>query len=529
MAFPHMPTVNTIRQLLMFEGYVPRRLRFWLIVVFALFYQLASSVYLGSLAQMVGETTLLSEDYMMANYCVLIGLNIIFPMLFRWKFGLYTRQLFFVSTGALIVCNIAAMYVTVPAVLWIICVLAGYFKMLGMFGCMSTIQLNFTPTRNFAVFLPIIYVLVDGAVQLSSITSTYVSYFTNWRMMHLVIVVLMLFIDAVTYFLMKHDHRSGPYIPLKGIDWVGQALWTLTCCVGTWIFVFGEHYDWWDSIEIWRGTWLFIAVLAITIIHQHYKKDPFIPLEAFTYKQTRTIVVVLFAMTIISGAAHTLQPIYATGVLHYDSINSASLSWPQLAGDIMGGILIYFTLCRWRWGVKKSLYLTFFLATYYLASMYFLCYEQTTKEMLYFGIFAFGLAEVMMETVATYYLSQTIPFKHYFINITIIGFMRCGFGTSIGGAIVERVFSITSAKSYMIAAENITANNVSEATMQLYQQQGLMMALKDAYGAAIFVGLLVMLFILMSNYTTTITRFVPRIMSVRRWMSSKTAPDPTLK
>jgi len=125
MAFPHMPPVNTIRQLLMFEGYVPRRLRFWLIVVFALFYQLASSVYLGSLAQMVGETTLLSEDYMMANYCVLIGLNIIFPMLFRWKFGLYTRQLFFVSTGALIVCNIVAMYVTVPAVLWIICVLAG--------------------------------------------------------------------------------------------------------------------------------------------------------------------------------------------------------------------------------------------------------------------------------------------------------------------------------------------------------------------------------------------------------------------
>jgi hypothetical protein len=80
----------------------------------------------------------------------------------------------------------------------------------------------------------------------------------------------------------------------------------------------------------------------------------------------------------------------------------------------------------------------------------------------------------------------------------------------------------------MIAAENLTANNISESAMQLYQQQSLMMALKDAFGATIFVGLIVMLFIMMSNFSTGITRYVPRIMSVRRWMSSKNAPDPTL-
>jgi hypothetical protein len=160
--------------------------------------------------------------------------------------------------------------------------------------------------------------------------------------------------------------------------------------------------------------------------------------------------------------------------------------------------------------------------------MYFLCYEQVEREIMYFGVFAFGLAEVMMETIATYYLSQNIPFKHFFINITIVGFVRCGFGTSVGAAIVERVFRITSVKNYMIAAEGITANNVSDATMQLYQQQGLMMALKDTYGAAIFVGVILMIIILLSNYTTTITRFVPRIMSVRRWMTRASAPDPTL-
>jgi hypothetical protein len=183
---------------------------------------------------------------------------------------------------------------------------------------------------------------------------------------------------------------------------------------------------------------------------------------------------------------------------------------------------------RWRWSIKKFLYLNFFFATYYLVSMYFLCYDQTAKEMLYFGIFAFGVAEVMMDTIATYYLSQSIPFIHFFMTITIMGFVRCGFGSSIGTALASRVFAITAAKDYMIASESITPSTISDVTMNIYAHQGLLMAIKDAYGAAIFVGIAMILIVLISNYRTTITRFLPRIMAVRRWMTSSTPTDPTL-
>ncbi len=528
MAIPHMPPVNVIRQLLMFEGYVPRRLRFWCIILFAIFYQLANCVFLAAISQMVGETAFLSEDFTMANYCTLIGLNIIFPMLFRWKFGLYTRQLFFVASVAIIGCTVIAMYTTTPVVLWVCSLLVGYFKMLGMFGCMSTVQLNFTPTRSFAVFLPIIYLLVYGAVQLSGLITTFVTYFTNWRMMYFVVVVLMLAIDALTYFIMKHDHRSGPYIPLKGIDWIGQILWTMVCCIGAWIFTFGEHYDWWNSIEIWRATWLFIIVLASTLIYSHYKKEPYIPLEAFTYRQAWGGAVLALSMAIVSGTSHSILQVYLSGVMHYDIINVAALCWPQLAGVIMGAILAYFILSRWRWGIKRYLFMNFGLALYYVASMYFLCYEQTAREMLYFAVFALGAAEVMIDTIVTYYMSQTIPFKHFFMNITIVGFVRCGFGSSVGAAFVERVFQITSAKSYMIAAENITADNCNDAVMQLYNQQALLMSIKDAYGTVAFVVVITLLIVLLSNYRTTITRFLPGISSVRKWMSGKNVPDPTL-
>jgi hypothetical protein len=533
MSMPHMPPVNMIRQLLVFEPYVPRRLRFWLVVMMALFYQFVGGVYLASLSQMVGELGVLSEDVNMGSYCSLIGLNIIFPMMFRWKFGLYSRQMFFLPSCAIIVCSVLACYVTSPVAFWIICFFAGYFKMMGMFSCMSTIQLNITPTRDFAVFFPVIYVIVCGAIQLSGLVTAYVTYFTNWRMMNLVVMAMMLIIDFIVYFFMRHDHRSGPYIPLKGIDWVGQILWTLLCVCAAWIFTFGEHYDWWDSVEIWRGTFVFLFLLVTTLLYSHFKKDTYIPLKAFTYSATWSLIVLLMAIAVLHGSAHVLQPIFLANVLGYDNLNIISLNYPELAGIIMGAILAYFILIRWRYTIKYYLMLTFIFVGYYVLSLYYMCDNQTDKETLYLAMFALGVSEVMMETVTTYYLSQKIPFKHFFMNIAIVGFVRCGVGTAAGAAIVHRLFSWAQTKSFMIASESFTHDTPTGqfindfSTDQVISLQSMMMALKECYGYMILLVIVVLLFILLSRYRTDIRRFVPRMMSIRRWMSHPTSPDPT--
>ena len=486
----------------------------------AIFYQFAGGVYLASLSQMVGELGVLSDDITMGSYCSLIGLNIIFPMLFRWKFGLYTRQLFFVSTIAIIVCNVTVYFTSVPEIYWVACLLAGYFKMMGMFGCMSSIQLNITPTRNFAVFFPVIYVIVCGSIQLSGVLTSYVTYFTNWRMMNLVIIVMMLAIDAIVYFTMKRDHRSGPFLPLNGIDWLGQLLWASVCVVGAWIFTFGEHYDWWDSREIWNATVIEAVLLAVTIVYSMFKREPYIDLKAFGYRATWVLIFLLLAMSVLHGSAHALQPVLLSGLLHYDALNVISLNYPELAGVVMGAILAYFVLVRWKWGLRRYFFLTFFMATYYVMSMYFITGTQTDKETMYLAMFALGVSEVMIETVATYWLSQAIPFQHFFMNITIIGFVRCGMGTAAGGAIVHRLFAWATAKHMMVSSENVGA-------LGDFAGHALEMALKESYGVMIVLGIVMMLFIMIANFSTPIVRLLPRLVSVRRWMTHNDAPDPT--
>ncbi|MCC8038884.1 MAG: hypothetical protein LIP02_12275 [Bacteroidales bacterium] len=530
---PKLPPVNLVRQLLMFRSKVPHRVRFWSVVLMAFFFQLTGGVYLAALTQMVGSLAFLDEDVTMASYCSLIGLNIIFPILFRLKFGLFTRQLWFIAAGVEIACAIAAMYATWAPVLWVICLVAGFFKMLGMFGCMSTVQLNFTPTRNFAVFFSVIYLLVCGAIQVSGIITAYVSYFSNWRMMYLVIVVLMLAVEGWVYFTMRHDHRSGPHWPLKGIDWMGMVLWTGTCVVLTWIFCFGEHYDWWDAPQIRAATCIFLAMLALTLWHTKQVDQPFIDLKAFQYPGTWTICAVLLGVAVLQSTAHSVQPALMGGLFHYGYLNIVSLNYPELFGIIMGSILFYFSLVRWRWGIKQVLFSIIFFITYYEVAIYFLIDPATDEEMFWIPMFAFGVGEVMMEGLATYYLSQAIPFKHFFMNIMIIGFVRCGPGLAAAGALVHRMYNYSFTSNWLLGSAGLDLDKASRMTqegidwMSQLTRQALMMATKEVYGYMILLGIFIMALVLLTRYTTAVRRLVPRIIAVRRWMSGR-GTDPTL-
>lgn len=86
-------TIRT-RQLLMYRDGVPRRVRVWLIFIFGFLYQYAGSINLSSMNQMVSEITFLNEDVQMAGYCMLAGITVCFPVMYRLKFAMYSRQLF---------------------------------------------------------------------------------------------------------------------------------------------------------------------------------------------------------------------------------------------------------------------------------------------------------------------------------------------------------------------------------------------------------------------------------------------------
>ncbi len=516
MAFPQMPPVRFIRQLSMFRPGVPHAVRFWSVVGFALCYQLVGGVYLTLLGPMTGANDLLPEEVMLAAYCALIGLNIVFPILFRVKFRLYTRQLWFLTTGVIIGCSLLSYYTESAPLLWGLCLLTGAFKMIGMFGCISTVQLNFTPTRNFAVFLPIIYVLVCGGVKLSGIAAAWLAEYAHWRLVYPCVVGLMLAIDAVVYFLMQPDHRSGPYLPLKGIDWRGMLLWTATCVAGGWCFTFGEHFDWFAGREIRIGFAIFLLLLGVTLRDAARNPEAFLPIAAFRYRATAVTALLLSGMTLIQAGAHTFQPIFVQQVLGYDNFRQIDLDWPELAGVVMGAIFVYAARVRLGWSLKWLFFCTFLFVTAYAFSFCCLIGPDTEWLLLVVPLFAYGMAEVMMETLATYYLSQRIPFPHFFMNITIIGFVRCGVGTAAAGAWAHRQWRGEMAEQVQYAFSALDGLGAGAEALPQAEGQALIWALRTGYGYLVLIGVVMMIFVLTARLRTSLTRLLPTMAAVRR-------------
>jgi hypothetical protein len=526
-------SVIRTRQLLMYHDWVPRRVRVWLLFVFGFLYQYAGSINLSSMNQMVSEISFLSEDIQMSGYCMIAGITVCFPVMYRFKFALYSRQMFFVAGIGLIFCTAITMNCNIPWVVWMASFAAGFFKMLGMFGCTSNFRLCITPSRNYFVFFPAVYFMVVGGVYLSGLTTAYLTYYGNWRLMNLFVIALIMIHLALVYFLMKPDHRPGPYMSLKGIDWLGFVLWSSFLISGMWICSYGEHYDWWHSRIIWNVTFVCMAAFAAAWCRSHFHAKPYLDLTVFSYGAVWKIIIWLFVAGILQAAPRLLQSIYINGVLGYDSLNVISLNYPILYGVILGSLLAFYTKVKWGWNNKQFLVLAFGMLTFYTAAMYFLIDGDTNKEMFYIPLVAVGISEVMIGSMTNCYLSQSVPFSYFFPGLCAVGFSRCGIGNAAGAAIVQRLYNWASVKNSTQAAENLDGTSLPfdmpswSDTIHEVSRQSVMITLKECYGYLVILGIIFILVIMMSTYRNRVTRIIPRMVAIRRWMNNPTLGDPS--
>ena len=276
MAGPNIPT-----RVMMFRDFVPDRIRVFLCLLFALIFQFSGGIYLSSVSQMVGSTALMQEDIMMAGYASFVGMTVVFPILFRLKFRFTTRSILLFICPSLILCNIITMYTESLPVLVIFCFIAGVLRMWGTFEALSNVQLSITPTRDFAVFFPVVYMIVLGSIQLSGLATVYLGYWANWKYMHLFIIGLLLIMWALVAMLTHHFRFMKP-MPLFGIDWLGGALWSIFLLSLIFVFEYGKFYDWYDSWQIVIGTVIAVVSLAMSIHRMLVMRHPYIELECYS-------------------------------------------------------------------------------------------------------------------------------------------------------------------------------------------------------------------------------------------------------
>lgn len=502
--------------------FVPRRLKPWIFIFFVLIIQFSGGVYLAAASDMVGTTALMQEDILMAGYASLIGMAINFAVMFRIKFRFSNRTQLLAACIVLIAANfICASTDSVP-VLVITCFVAGWFRMQATFACNSTIQLWLTPVRDMAIFFCYVYIVVDSVIQLSGIATIYTAFFSQWEYMQWIMSGLLALMMILVLILVK-PVRTPMFIPLLGIDWIGAGLWAVFMTGFTFICVYGNFYDWWDSVEIRVAALVTVITLGINLYRASFLHHPYISFMAMKNRNVVRATVIYTVFFTLLATEHVFEHTYAAQVLGFDETNLIDLNWYVFAGIVTGCGFTYFTFALRKWRYKTMTAIGFALAIVYLAYFYFFLDYGVEKEMLFMPLFFRGAAAVIISIIfLTSIVQSGLPFQVFPQALTINGFTGAVMSATFGPAVVGEFLRHVMAKNASLIGSVMTASNPDAIRVpvgELYgmvQLQALVVSMKEIYGWLLMMAFVALLVILVSYAPLRPWAIFPKWKTIRR-------------
>lgn len=484
-------------------GRMPRRLKPFVFLFFVIIIQFSGAIYLSAVSDMVGSTALMQQDVMMAGYAQLIGLAIGLGMMFRIKFRYSSRTILAVSCAMLILANVICSNSENVVVLTATCLVAGWFRIIATFACNSTIRAWVSPKFNMAVFFCYIGLLVDVMIQLSGVMTVYTALEGTWQTMQAVVIVS-LAVEIVLALLLLKPLHGEMWIPLRGIDWTGAFIWVIFMLSFTFICVYGNFYDWWDSREISGATIVCIASLALSLWRATFVEKPFISLAALRNRWIwRTIGVNLVFYTVIA-TEHVFEHGYAGSVLGFDEENIIDLNWYVVAGIVTGAAITYFTFAQRAWRFKTMLALAFGFTAVYLGYFYFFIDTNFEKEMLFIPLYCRGIASVMISIIVLTMVQGSIPFPDFTQGLTINGFTGAVAAASLGPALLGEWLGNALARNVAIIGSAFTDTNTAIAGVPLPDLSGmvygraLVVSMKEIFGWLLIATLFFLILIVVS-------------------------------
>ena len=487
----HQNTKFKIRDI---KDYIPEKIKPWILILFVIIYQLSSGVYLAAVGEMCGSLALMHEDIMMAGYASMVGLALTFAVMFRLKFRFSIKTSLITTATGLIICNLITMNTSSVPLLVAVSLISGFFRMWGTFSCNTTIQLWVTPKRDMAVWFVFIYLLVQGAIQLSGLFTIYTSVLGTWEHVHLMMTGLLSVVLFVTMTIFQH-FRQAEKISLSDIDWVGIMLWAITMLSAIFILNYGSHYDWFSSEYIRIGGAVFIISLAMNLWRARTTNSPFIELATWRYKNVWMTAILYLVVDLLLSPSHLFEHLYMETVLQYDSQHAISLNWIVFCGIVCGAVFSYITFAKHNWRYKTMTFIGFSMIVGYLITMYFIVDYDVSKEVFWLPLFIRGAGSVVV-AIAFITSLTIIPFENFAQSLTIQGFFSACIGSLLGTTILRELL----VRAHMKNLNEISANfdgffypfeKISmDVAYPLAQRHALLESMKELYGYLAIIGLI---------------------------------------
>lgn len=474
------------------KDFIPMGVDPWIFILFVIVIQISNVVYLPSAGNMYGGLSLLREDVMMCFYASFAGMNVAFPMLWRFKFSFTTRSILTIALGTLAACNILATLTTSLPLLVALCFVGGFVKMWAMFECLSTLNPWIAPNFDFPRFFPILYMMILGSIYVSSIIDTYLTYYTGWTEMHLLVAGLLCAVLLFVRTCMKDFFPMGKG-PLLAFDFPGLLLWGLLMMLMSFVALYGEHYGWMDSGEMRLAVGMMLVTAGLCFGRMYNIRHPYIKWDALAYKRVPVALLLFFVTDAIMETPNCLQNILTGSLLGFDTMNTVGFNWFGLLGTIAGCLFSLWWMWSRRFPVMRLAFFGMACAVIYQVFMYFLTSTTTSLEDFYLPTFlrTFGYAAVYC--ALTYYLKEQVPFDHFLQVLAIVGVVRSGIGGTVGEALYGYGLRWSVAKNSAMLSSGTDIASWQQSHGELYSQlmqQVMAVSIKELWGITIMVCIL---------------------------------------
>ncbi|MGM9709497.1 MAG: hypothetical protein ACI3ZB_07845 [Prevotella sp.] len=477
------PTIPNEFAMPMMSHRVPKAIQPWVYMLFTVVIQMVNCMYPDNAALIMGDLSIMREDVMMIAQFGIFSVALPFPFLFKLKFAYTNRSLLMFALSGMIACLLLSTVVTWIPMLCALSFACGFMKLMATFECFSNIQLWMTPRRDFQVFFPLIYCVIVGDKSLSGWIAVYLAYYTGaWQSMHL-LVAFLLFLMLLFVVFFTHDFRIMKPIPFVSADWLGCLLWASLILELIFLFIYGEYYNWTDG-AMWRTVaWAVPLTAFIAIQRMRHIRHPYIEEKAFRYRTLVPLLLMFALADLMNSTPKVLQSVFTSSITHYGILATANLYIPGLAGTISGCMF-----CLWWTKILRQKYTTlltagFILLLGYQVMMYFMVGPVLNYEMLLIPVFIRDFGYVIFFVTLTIYMQELMSFHHFFMGLTIAGFIRNGLmGNLCSGA-------------YSFLLRQQIADSFARGIPVDYMQ-AVMRAVKTLYGVTCLGGTLMLLLML---------------------------------
>ena len=478
----------------MMKGWVPRRTQPWIYILSALCFQFSGGVYLGALDEIRGTTNFMIEDVMFLLYATLSGMAMWFPMLFRMKFRFSNQLLLCTSAIVMGICNMITMHCLSMPILVVACFIAGIAKIQGTFECMSNIQLWITPKRDFAVFFPVLHILLLTAIEGGGWLAAWMGHHFTWQMMHVFT------IGAMSFVLLTQTVLCRPFCPmpnrfsLRGTDWQGALLVCITMLLVSYIFVYGDYYRWFENYHlrmVGAFTLIFAGLSLYRLLHNRY---PYVELRLLKCRNVVPILIVTILVELAFGAEHTLEEILYTEVVGLEELTKEGQYMWALLGMFLGIGLDLYWLKFQRWKVWKLIGIAFLSISAYALLMYSTIRMGVDIEQYRLAIMFRGFGYGILAPTLMWALHESVlSLEMFFMGLFVFNILHMYLGGAMGYGFYTTIFSHFLNEDMMNCGRRLTLTNIDLSHFNIgeflgsgYLHSMMLMAIKQVYGYVIW-------------------------------------------